>query len=203
MQPAGSEPHPMTAAAMRTDLMIQTDTNKIEGVRLALRLAQPSDASYIYGLRIDPTYNRYLSEVTGTVQDQEDWLRRYKEREARGSEYYFVIERLADAQPCGLVRLYDIEGDQCTWGSWILDHNKTPKAALESAVLSYVFAFEHLNLSKALIDVRLNNDRSLRFQYRLGAVEIRRDDRDIFFEYSRTRFLADKEMHWTAIRAES
>lgn len=191
----------MTAIAMRMDLMTQIDDSRIEGVRLALRLAQPSDAAYIYGLRIDPTYNRYLSQVTGTVQDQEDWLRRYKEREAKGSEYYFVIERLSDAQPCGLVRLYDIERDLCTWGSWILDQNKPPKAALESAVLSYVAAFERLKLSKTLIDVRLNNDRSLRFQNRLGAVEIRRDSRDIFFEYSRTRFLADKAKHMKVIES--
>lgn len=183
--------------------MTHIDNGRIEGVRLALRLAQTSDAAYIHKLRLDPTYNRHLSQVTGTVKDQEDWLRRYKAREAVGSEYYYVIERLADAQPCGLVRLYDIEGDQCTWGSWILDHNKPSKAALESAVLSYIVAFEHLGLAKAIIDVRVENIRSLRFQYRLGAVETGRNNQDVFFEYTRRKFEEDKARHFKVLQAET
>lgn len=185
---------------MRMDLMTQIDDSRIEGVRLALRLAQPSDAAYIYGLRIDPTYNRYLSEVTGTVQDQEDWLRRYKEREAKGSEYYFVIERLADAQPCGLVRLYDFEADHFTWGSWILDQNKPAKAALESALLIYVQGFERLGLLKSVFDVRKNNDRTLAFHNRFGATETGRNALDVLFEYTRAQFEKDKAKHLEVLR---
>lgn len=190
----------MTATAMRMELMTQIDDSRIEGVRLALRLAQPSDAAYIYGLRIDPTYNRYLSEVTGTVQDQEDWLRRYKEREASGSEYYYVIERLADAQPCGLVRLYDFEADHFTWGSWILDHNKPAKAALESAFLIYVQGFERLGLQKSVFDVRKDNERTLAFHSRFGATETGRNALDVLFEYTRTQFEKDKANHLAVLR---
>lgn len=175
--------------------MTQIDDSRLEGVRLALRLAQPSDAAYIYGLRIDPSYNRYLSEVTGTVQDQEDWLRRYKEREASGSEYYYVIERRANAQPCGLVRLYDFEADHFRWGSWILDQHKPAKAALESAFLIYVQGFERLGLQKSLFDVRKDNERTLAFHSRFGAVETGRNDLDVFFEYTRAQFDADKANH--------
>lgn len=175
--------------------MTQIDDSRLEGVRLALRLAQPSDAAYIYGLRIDPSYNRYLSKVTGTVQDQEDWLRRYKERENSGSEYYYVIERQADAQPCGLVRLYDFEADHFRWGSWILDQHKPAKAALESAFLIYVQGFERLGLQKSLFDVRKDNERTLAFHSRFGAVETGRNDLDVFFEYTRAQFDADKANH--------
>ncbi|WOI35343.1 GNAT family N-acetyltransferase (plasmid) [Tritonibacter scottomollicae] len=175
--------------------MTQIDDSRNEGVRLALRLAQPSDAEYIYGLRIDPSYNRYLSEVTGTVQDQADWLRRYKEREASGSEYYYVIERRADAKPCGLVRLYDFESDHFTWGSWILDQHKPAKAALESAFLIYVQGFERLGLQKSVFDVRKDNERTLAFHSRFGAVETGRNDLDVFFEYTRAQFEADKANH--------
>lgn len=179
--------------------MVPIDNRRIEGVRLALRLAEPPDAAYIHALRLDPKYNQHLSQVTGTVKDQEDWLRRYKAREAVGGEYYYVIERIADARPCGLIRLYDIQDDQCIWGSWILDHHKPPKAALESAVLSYSVAFERLDLLKAIIDVRLENYRSLRFQKRLGAVETGRNEQDVFFEYTRAQFEADKPRHMKVI----
>ncbi|WP_422049018.1 GNAT family N-acetyltransferase [Shimia sp.] len=173
----------------------------LEGKWLNLRLAQPSDAGYIHQLRMDPTYNLHLSAVNGTVQDQEDWLHRYKTREAAGVEYYYVIERRSDARPCGLVRLYDIEKSQFTWGSWILDQNKTPKAALESALLIYVKGFEELGLSKSVFDVRLDNARTLAFHRRFGAVETGRDAQDVFFEYTAAQFRADKDRHLAAIRA--
>jgi RimJ/RimL family protein N-acetyltransferase len=182
--------------------MTQIEDGRVEGVRLALRLAQPTDAAYIHNLRLDPAYNRHLSEVTGTVKDQEDWLHRYKAREATGSEYYYVIENIADAQPCGLVRLYDIEGDQFTWGSWILDRNNPSKAALESAVLIYVQGFERLGMAKSVFDVRRGNDRTLAFHTRFGAVETGRDDQDVFFEYTRTQFEADKARHMKVLQDE-
>ncbi|MBY5934984.1 GNAT family N-acetyltransferase [Tateyamaria omphalii] len=180
--------------------MTVESSERIEGVRLALRLAQPEDAAYIHGLRMDPAYNRHLSAVTGTVEDQANWLRRYKDREAAGEEYYYVIERLDTGQPCGLVRLYDIEDDQFTWGSWILDHNKTPKAALESAVLIYVQGFEQLGMKKSVFDVRADNDRTLAFHTRFGAIETGRNSQDVFFKYSRDQFQSDKDGHMSVLR---
>lgn len=173
----------------------------LEGVWLNLRLARPGDAAYIHGLRMDPAYNLHLSTVSGTVQDQADWLRRYMAREAAGTEYYYVIERRSDARPCGLVRLYDIQDGQFTWGSWILDQNKTPKAALESAFLIYVKGFETLGLRKSVFDVRAGNDRTLAFHNRFGAVETGRDAQDVFFEYTAAQFQADKDRHMAVLSA--
>lgn len=173
----------------------------LEGVWLNLRLARPGDAAYIHGLRMDPAYNLHLSAVNGTVQDQEVWLHRYKAREAAGTEYYYVIERRSDARPCGLVRLYDIQDGQFTWGSWILDRNKTPKAALESALLIYVKGFEELGLRKSVFDVRAGNARTLAFHSRFGAVETGRDAQDVFFEYTAAQFRTDKERHMAVLSA--
>lgn len=173
----------------------------IEGVRLALRLARPEDAAYIHGLRTDPRYNRYLSAVTGTVQDQEDWLRRYKAREAAGEEYYYVIERRQDGQSCGLVRLYDIRNDSLTWGSWILDQNKPPKAALESAVLSFDVAFNRLGKSVAFVDVRNENRKASSFYERFGMKRLRQDGQDTYYEYTRQQFERDAARHTEVLNA--
>lgn len=173
----------------------------LEGVWLNLRLTRPSDAAYIHELRMDPAYNLHLSAMNGTVRDQEDWLHRYKVREAAGIEYYYVIERRSDALPCGLVRLYDIQGGQFTWGSWILDRNKTPKAALESALLVYVKGFEELGLCKSVFDVRAGNDRTLAFHSRFGAVETGRDAQDVFFEYTAAQFRSDKERYMAVLNS--
>ena len=177
------------------------DLHRVDGTSLSLRLVVPQDASYIHALRMDPRYNAHLSAVTGTVTDQENWIARYKIREAAGMEYYYVIERRLDAASCGLVRLYDISGDRFTWGSWILDENKPSKAALESAVLSFGVGFKHLGLAVADIDVRNDNTGARAFYERFGMRYLRRDAVDTFYEYTRADYNRDLEGHMKVIAA--
>jgi RimJ/RimL family protein N-acetyltransferase len=173
----------------------------IRGSRLSLRLVRPEDAAYIHGLRTDPTYNDHLSLVTGTIEDQRNWIESYKTRERAGSEYYFVIER-KDGVRCGVVRLYEILSDRFTWGSWILDYNKPAKAALESAVLSFGFGFETLGLDEAKVDVRAENTHAEAFYRRLGMEESGRTPEEISFIYRRTQFQADKDAFLSILQRE-
>lgn len=172
---------------------------RIEGPNLALRLIQPADAAYVHGLRTDPAYNAHLSEVQGTIEDQRGWIEAYKTREAEGREFYYIIMR-HDGRRCGTVRLYEIEGDSFTWGSWILDENKPLKAVLESAVLSFGAGFQLTGAEHAKVDVRVHNTHAQAFYIRLGMTETHRTDQDIFFTYSRARFAADRDKHFDILR---
>lgn len=178
-----------------------TTLERIEGPSLNLRLVTPQDAEFIFALRLNPDFNAHLSRVTGTVEDQRHWIERYKHREAVGREYYYVIER-RDGVRCGVVRLYDIQGDRFTWGSWILDGNKPPKAALESAVLSFGVGFDILGCQIALIDVRKENHRALSFYRRFGMTEIDEDSENYYFELSSRQF-AHKRMAFAEILREN
>lgn len=160
---------------------------EMTGPRLRLRPVTPEDAAFIHALRTDPAYNAHLSPVTGTVADQRAWIARYKTREAAGQEIYYIIERL-DGTPCGTVRLYDITGDRFTWGSWILNADKPPKAALESAVLSFAAGFARLGLGRADIDVRRANARAIAFYRRFGMTETGQDAENVYFELHRDDF---------------
>ena len=164
---------------------------RVEGPNLILRLIEPEDAAYVHSLRSNPAYNTHLSTVTGTVDDQRAWIEDYKSREAQGQEFYYVIER-KDGTRCGLVRLYDIEAESFTWGSWILDENKTRMAALESAVLSFGIGFAALGVQLANVDVRVANEHAAAFYRRLGMVETHRTNQDIFFNYTREQFNTDR-----------
>jgi RimJ/RimL family protein N-acetyltransferase len=164
----------------------------IEGPHLRLRLVRPGDAAYIHGLRTDPAYNAHLSPVTGTVADQRAWIERYKTREAGGAEFYYLIERL-DGAPCGVVRLYDITADSFTWGSWILDANKPPRAALESAVLSFGVGFERLGLRLAQLDVRRANARAIAFYRRFGMTGTGQDAENLYFTLHRDDFRRNRD----------
>jgi hypothetical protein len=172
---------------------------RVTGVRLDLRLIQPEDAAYVHALRCNPAYNAYLSPVAGTADDQRRWIDCYKQREADGREAYYIIERRTDGRPCGLVRLYGIEGDRFTWGSWILGAGKPPKAALESALLSFGVGFEQYAKTLGLIDVRRRNERALAFYRRFGMAEVSADERDIYFRYTRDQFVVDRPGHWRVI----
>jgi RimJ/RimL family protein N-acetyltransferase len=171
--------------------MVPANLARVEGPSLVLRLILPEDSDFVHALRTDPSYNQHLSEVRGTAADQRRWIEGYKSRELELRELYYVIER-NDGIRCGLVRLYDISADSFTWGSWILDRNKTPKAALESAVLVYVAAFEGLGLQNAQFDVRRENAKTLAFHRRFGATETHETAQDIYFSYARERFEADR-----------
>jgi RimJ/RimL family protein N-acetyltransferase len=160
---------------------------EIAGKRLRLRPVMPEDAAFIHGLRTDPAYNTHLSPVTGTVADQRAWITACKAREAAGAEIYYIIER-RDGVPCGALRLYDITEGRFTWGSWILNADKPPRAALESALLSFSVGFEQLGLARADIDVRKDNEKAIRFYRRFGMVETGQDADNLYFELTRARF---------------
>lgn len=168
------------------------DLARVEGPSLALRLVKPDDAEFIFNLRTNPMYDAYLSKVGGTIADQRHWIEAYKERERRLAELYYLIERLDDSVSCGLVRLYHISNEKFTWGSWILDHNKPSKAALESAVLIYTIGFELLDIPRSVFDVRIENKRTIAFHERFGARQTHATDVDVHFELAREKFLGDK-----------
>jgi len=173
----------------------------VKGPNLTLRLIEPNDAALFLACAPNPLYNQNLSAVRGTVDDQRRWIEAYKDREAERSEFYYVIER-KDGTPCGVVRLYDIDANSFTWGSWILDANKPPKAALESAVLIYQIAFDLLDLESARFDVRGENGTTLKFHRRFGATETHQTQTDVFFTYPHSQYQADRESYMMVLRGE-
>lgn len=176
--------------------------SRISGPHLRLRPVTEADAAFIHGLRTDPAHNRHLSPVTGTVADQRAWIARYRTREAAGTEVYFIIER-HDGVPCGTVRLYDITAVSFTWGSWILNADKPPRAALESAVLSFGAGFEGLGLARAHLDVRRANARAIAFYRRFGMTETGQDADNLYFTLGREDFRSNREAFMKTLQGQS
>lgn len=150
-----------------------------------LRLVEESDAEFIVGLRIDEKYNKHLSTVTADVEAQVNWIRRYKEDEANKQQFYFIIERL-DGERCGTVRVYDLVGDSFSWGSWILNEQKTRYAAIESAFLVYKFAFEDLGFERCHFEVRKGNERVISFHEKMGALKTGETEFEYLFEITKS-----------------
>ena len=173
---------------MERRVLEANELGALSGFKVLLRLANPEDAEFVYNLRIDPAYNSHLSPITGGIAGQVEWIKNYKRREQASSEFYFIIERIDDLKPCGVVRLYDINNDTFTWGSWILNQDKPPKAALDSAMLIYSFGFRKLGLKKAVFEVDKKNTHTINFHERFGAKFVSEDELNRNYELSANEF---------------
>lgn len=147
-----------------------------------LRLAQVNDAQFLLSLRLNSTLNKHLSSIEDDVNKQEDWLRSYKIREARGEEFYFIISSENNVS-LGSVRLYDFKSDSFCWGSLIVIPDAPIHTAIESAISVYELAFYTLGFQRCHFDVRKNNYKVIKFHEGFGAKKIRSDNDNYYFEF--------------------
>jgi len=150
---------------------------QVQGKTLRFRDARVDDAAFILSLRTDAEKSRYLSAVSGELSDQQAWLQRYAQAD---DQAYFIIE--FQDEPIGTVRLYDPQGDSFCWGSWILKASRPSHAAMESALMVYAYALDHLGFAGAHFDVRKGNERVWQFHERFGAQRVAETQLDYLYK---------------------
>jgi RimJ/RimL family protein N-acetyltransferase len=149
---------------------------RVVGKTLSFRDADVVDAAFILSLRTDAGKSRYLSSVSADLADQQAWLARYVKAD---DQAYFIIEY--ESRAIGTVRLYDPQGESFCWGSWILSNSRPSHAAMESALMVYAYAVDHLGFKAAHFDVRRGNERVWQFHERFGARRIAETALDYFY----------------------
>lgn len=150
--------------------------SRVVGDTITFRDATPDDAQFILSLRTDEEKSRYLSATANDLQAQRSWLERYAEST---DQAYFIIE--FNGESIGTVRLYDAQGDSFCWGSWILKEGRPRQAAMESALMVYAYAVDHLGFKACHFDVRKGNERVIKFHDRFGATITSETELDYFF----------------------
>lgn len=145
-----------------------------------LRDAGPDDAAFVLRLRADERNARHLSQVSGGLAKQQDWLHDYANRV---DQAYFII---ADDQGAdlGTVRIYDAVGDSFCWGSWIISDAAPGFAAIESALMVYFYAIHELGFRRAHFQVQRGNERVRQFHLRFGAHCVAEDASQFHFALS-------------------
>lgn len=166
----------------------------VEGKNINLRTVQVEDAEFILSLRLLEHKNTHLSHVENDLGKQEDWIKKYKERESRSQEFYFVIESKTH-ENLGVVRLYDFKGDSFSWGSWLIKDGAPKTIAIESALQVYEFGFGVLEFKKSHFDVKKENVSVVKFHLRFGAEIIREDSESNHFNYVFNKYEAVKEKY--------
>jgi len=145
-----------------------------------LQLAEIPDAEFILKLRTDEKLNRYISETKPDIAAQIAWLTAYKQREAAGEEYYFIIRN--QSKPVGTIRIHDFNEESFTMASWIIQRGTHPYVSVASALLGYRAGFDYLDYRQARFEVQKGNEPSFRFHRKMGAVAISEDDHSVRFQ---------------------
>jgi RimJ/RimL family protein N-acetyltransferase len=164
---------------------------RITGKSLVLRNATTSDAAFILSLRTDNRKSQHLSNTSPNLNKQVAWLEDYA---ARTNQAYFIIESKT-GESLGTVRLYDPQGDSFCWGSWILKDGAPQSAAIESALIVYAYAIDHLGFSQAHFDVRKGNESVWHFHERFGAVCVAETDQDYLYQIGQKEINAARQRY--------
>ena len=157
---------------------------------LHARLVEESDAEFILSLRTNETLSRFLHPTDDDVEKQREWIRSYKEREARGEEYYFIYD--VDGKPLGVNRIYSIKGKECTGGSWICRPQSDYKKAIATLLFIRDIMFETLGFEKELFDVRKENHNVIKTHKMMGATITGESDIDYFFELGKDKYFESR-----------
>ncbi|WP_424411587.1 GNAT family N-acetyltransferase [Pasteurella sp. PK-2025] len=160
--------------------------NKFISKTIYIRLVQEDDSEFICSLRANSELNNFLSPSANDVNLQKEWIKKYKERESRKEEFYYIIYKTENNEAIGTIRLYDFQNDIMSfcWGSWILNENKTRSAAIESALLAYYIGFEILGFEHSHFDVMKGNDNVHSFHRKMGAEYLREDQNNVYYTLS-------------------
>lgn len=151
---------------------------QVLGKTLIFRNAETSDANFILSLRTDSKKSKYLSHTSQELIEQVKWLEDYAKKT---DQVYFVIEN-SSCEQLGVVRLYDAQSGSFCWGSWILKDGAPKTAAIESALMVYSYAIDHLGFQTAHFEVRKGNENVWRFHERFGAVRVGETVNDYLYQ---------------------
>lgn len=170
---------------------IKLDFDSITRYGLTLRLVDENDALFIHKLRTDPALGQHLSTTSSDPEDQVRWIRRYKERESDGLEYYF-ISAAQNGERWGTTRLSEISSSSFELGSWLFDRNAPSGTAIKADIITKEIGFEMLGVKNCTFNVRKENKSVLKYHLLFNPIVVDEDELNIFFMLKLEDFVKSK-----------
>lgn len=150
---------------------------------LDVRLANEADSEFILSLRTDDRLSRYIHATDSNLQKQRQWMKDYKERENKGEDYYFIYS--FDNIPLGVNRIYDIEEDSATGGSWLCKRKTEVEHSIATLLIMRDIMFDQLQLEYDKFDVRKGNKKVQRLHQQMGARKTGETESDYLYVLSK------------------
>ena len=166
---------------------------KLEKYGISVRLCRESDAAFILSIRTDAHHTRFIHQTENNLNKQIEWIKKYKERESEGREYYFIYTK--DDIPFGMSRVYNIFEYYGTSGSWLCQPNNDPKDSLATYLLMHDVMFGDMGLDLLVFDVRKDNKKVWRMHESFGALRIGESDIDFYFSMFKNTYFQKRERY--------
>jgi hypothetical protein len=151
-----------------------------------VRLVGEEDAEFIVGIRTDPKLGRYISDTHKDICAQIEWIRQYKQREARGEDYYFIYS--INGELMGVNRLYSITENEFTGGSFVFKKGCAFEIPVLATLIQLDLGFNVLEKQLAHGDIRLNNHQVIKFHRILNVEFTTTDELNQYYVYTRDEF---------------
>lgn len=136
----------------------------IEGKTVRLRSVEEADAEVTYQMRTDPGKSRYIHALTGTVEDQRNYI---KGQRAKPGDYLFLVEDL-EGNAIGMKGIYAHDPEAKTVESGRFIGYGSQVQNIEAMVLSLDFAFDVLGVDVIKMGVMEDNTGMVGIQKKFG-----------------------------------
>ena len=170
-------------------------SNQIEFSNHKLRLLSLSDSLFLYQLRNADKAKRFLSIPPTSLKAQEEWLKHYKNREKKETDFYFIAEN-DDSKSIGTTRVYNISPDSFEFGSWLFLNDQkhaTRKVPIYAFLATVDWAFKKTNSGFFYTTVKPENRSMIRFHNLFKAEIVATTDRLLTTIVKRANFYAAKQ----------
>lgn len=173
--------------------MILPSDYSIEKYGLKARFVIEDDAAFIVKLRTDKSLSKYIHSTDSSVENQKEWIQKYKEREALGLEYYFIF--YYDENPIGLERIYNLTSDTFTHGSLVFSPDSPIGSSVKADIITREVGFSILNKKANLFDVSKGNNGVIAYHQRYKPMVISEDEEGYHYSLSKENFEKYKSVY--------
>ncbi|MBR3969581.1 MAG: GNAT family N-acetyltransferase [Ruminococcus sp.] len=140
----------------------------IVGHTVKLRSVEEADAQATYDMRMDSEKVKYMHKVSGTVEDQLNYIKNQRKKE---NDYLFVVTDMND-KIIGMRGIYDVKEKSAESGRTIGYGDAFQN--MEALLLGIDFAFDVLGVETVYMDAAADNSSVRGIQQQIGAVEYER-----------------------------
>lgn len=173
--------------------MILPSNYTINKYGLMARFVEEADAEFIISLRTDKSLSKYIHSTDSSIDNQKEWIRNYKEREAKGLEYYFIF--YSEDKPIGLERIYNMTSDAFTHGSLVFSPTSPLGSSVKADIITREVGFSILNKSINFFDVSKGNNGVITYHQRYKPMLIAEDEEGYHYSLSKENFENNKSVY--------
>lgn len=168
------------------------DKFEIHKYGLHARLVNEDDAEFIVNLRKDERA-KFMNTVSPDIENQKEWIEKYKYREQNGLDYYFIYS--LGGKPLGVNRIYSIKKDSFIGGSFIFKHDCEFEIPILATLIQYYIGFELLDKSICFGNIHIDNKKAIKFNKLMGNDFIYNYENEVFIVLSKKRYIEIKKKY--------